>query len=305
MSSYWHKILVCPTCKGTLDETSHGWFCPQCAVEYPLNHGVPRMINWARLPDQARQEMTGQDRHFAALPDKAVFKPARHPLYQRTRLQRRLADLIAALGEELPAGASVHIACCGSGYEAQALDRAGYQVSASDLSAQALRAFHRRARTLGYEVPYLQADVSSLPFADDTFDVTVVVEGLHHTSDPLAACGELVRIARRRVAVVEPYTGPIFNLLAKWGLAHRREYSRTQPTRLSREMLADMLAANLCTERQRQLYLDLPPGGVMDWVGNWRPAACLLIALTNLAEVVLRPVGIGNKILWVVDLTSD
>lgn len=302
MAGNWRGILVCPTCKGALDESSHGWSCVECGAEYPLVGEMPGMINWAVLPSQARQEMAGQDRHFAALPDKAVFKPALHPLYQRVRLQGRLAGFVAALGDGLPANATVHVACCGSGYEAEALTRAGYQVSASDLSAQALRAFHKRATTKGYQVPYLQADVTHLPFPEDTFDVAVTVEGLHHTADPEAALQELVRIARRRVALIEPYTGPLFRLLAGLGLAHRREYSQIKPTRLSGKMLNDMVAAHQLTLRQRRLYLDLPPGGLIGRLGNWLPAAYLLIIFTNLAELLLCPIGVGNKVLWVADL---
>jgi len=260
------------------------------------------MITWALLPAQVREEMAGQDRHFASLSDKAVFKPALHPLYQRAHLQRRLADLIAAIGKGLPAEASAHIACCGSGYEAEALARAGYQVSASDLSAQALRAFGKRAAAKGYWAPHLQADVNSLPFADNTFDVAVAVEGLHHTADPAAGIRELVRVARRRVAVIEPYTGPLFGFLAKWRLAHRREYSGTQPTYLSRKMLADILSTAPLSEHERRLYFDLPPRGIVGQLGGGSVPAYLLITLSTLTELLLRPVGIGNKILWVADL---
>lgn len=262
------------------------------------------MINWTALPEQVRQEMASEDQHFAALSDKAVFKPECHPLYQRICLRRRLAELIAALGESLPAPASVHVACCGSGYEVEALSQAGYQLSASDLSAQALRAFAKRAATKGYQVPYLQADVSSLPFADGTFDIAVTVEGLHHTADPKAALCELVRIARRRVAIIEPYTGSVFDFLAKFGLAHRREYSHIEPTRLTGKMLDDILAASSLTQRRRRLYLDLPPQRLPGHLADWRPSAYLLLALSKLMALVLSPLRITNKILWVADVDN-
>ncbi len=263
------------------------------------------MINWAVLSPQVRAEMAGQDRHFAGLPDKAVFKPALHPLYQQVRLRRRLADLVKALGDGLAANTTVHVACCGSGYEAEALVQAGYQVSASDLSRQALCAFHKRAIIKGYEVPYLQADVSQLPFPESSLDVAVSVEGLHHTADPVAALAELVRIARRRVAIIEPYTGPLFRLLAALGLAHRLEYSHIKPTRLSAQMLRDVATTQGVIPRQRRLYLDLPPGGLMDRLGNWRPSAYLLTTFTSLAQVILCPIGVGNKVLWVVDIAEN
>ncbi len=298
----WDEILVCPTCKGPLDSNDRGFYCGRCAVDYVVEDGVPRMIDWEMLADQVRQEMVGQDRHFASLPDKAVFKPALHPVYQRQRLQRRLADFLKAVGTDLPTGVKVHVACCGSGYEAEALAQAGYQVSVSDISAQALCALEKRANSKGYQLPHLQADVNNLPFRDDTFAVAAVVEGLHHTPDPVAALGELVRVAQRRVVIIEPYTGRLWELLAKLKLAHRQEYSGSEPAHLCSEMLADILSHMAGAERQRRLYVDLPPQGIAGWLGKWMLSAFVLLGISYLAEALLRPAGIGNKILWVADL---
>ena len=304
MYDEWSEILVCPTCQGSLDRTSGGWWCGRCAAEYPVVGRVPCMVNWAALPEQVRQEMAGQDRHFAPLAQKAVYKPRFHPLYQRTRLQRRLAELLAAMGAGLPTAASVHVACCGSGYEVEALVRAGYQVSASDLSGQALRAFYKRAANRGYHVPCLQADVGGLPFPDAAFDVAVTVEGLHHTPDPEAALRELVRIARRRVAVIEPYTGALFDWLARLGLAHRREHSGIRPTPLSAQTLAQVMATTSVSEPYRRLYLDLPPRCLPGRLGDWPPSAYLLLTVTRLAQLLLRPLGIGNRVMWIADIAS-
>ena len=304
MTPKWDEILVCPTCKGPLDRSDRGLFCSRCVVDYAVEGGVPRMIDWEVLADQVRQEMVGQDRHFAALSDKAVFKPALHPVYQRQRLQRRLADFLGVVGVDLPTGVGVHVACCGSGYEAEALAQAGYQVSASDISAQALCALEKRANSKGYQLPHLQADVNNLPFRDDSFAVVAVVEGLHHTPDPMAALRELVRVAQRRVVIIEPYTGRLWELLAKLKLAHRREYSGRKPAHLCGEMLADILSRMLGDERQRRLYIDLPPQGLTGWLGKWMLPAGVLLGISYLAEALLRPAGIGTKILWAADLSG-
>ena len=245
------------------------------------------------------------------LPDKAVFKPDFHPRYQRQRMQEHLTDLLSALGEEgsnkrsadLSLAKSVHVACCGTGYEVEALRTAGYEVSASDLSGQALRGLAKRAATRGYQVPYLQADVLHLPFADNSFDLAVVVEGLHHTPDPVAGFAELVRIARRRVGIIEPYTGATFDMLARLGLAHRHEYSDIQPLRLTAALCQEMLSNDRLRRRARRLYLDLPPGPLIDRLGALPALGLLLTTIARTGDRLLRMTGVGNKVLMVADLT--
>ena len=259
------------------------------------------MVRAELMPEAVRREMAAQDEHFAGLPDKAVFKPERHPRYQRRRLEQHLAELLAALGRGLPGGESVHVACCGTGYEAEALLRAGYQVSASDLSVQALAGLAKRAAVRGYRVPYLQADVLHLPFAPDSFNLAVVVEGLHHTPDPAAGFAELVRVARRRVAIVEPYTGAVFNLLGGLRLAHRHEYGGLAPTRLT-GALVRQLRGLVGGEMSRRLYLDLPPGPGVDWLGDLPGVAPVLYRLAGGLECVLSLVGVGNKVALVAEV---
>ncbi len=300
----WDRLdaLICPRCQGCLRIGERELYCDDCGVTYPFSNGVPGMVDWARLGGAVRQELVGQDEHFADLSDKAVFKPAFHPRYRRVRLMEHLADLLAALAEDLSAQGSVHVACCGTGYEAEALLTAGYEVSASDLSTQALRGLAKRSAARGYRIPYLQAGVLHLPFAASSFDMAVVVEGLHHTPNPAAGFAELVRIARHRVAIIEPWTGGLFNVLARMGLAHRREYSSSRPVRLSAALLGEMLAGSHLHERVRRLYTDPPPGGLFDWLGDRPMPAAMLGGLGHGLEYGLRLIGVGNKVLLVVHI---
>ncbi len=260
------------------------------------------MIDESWLDEATSQEMAAQDEHFAGLPDKAVFKPDYHSRYRRRRMHQRLEHLIAQLQCDTADRPSVHVACCGTGYEVEALRAAGWQTSASDLSVQALHGLSKRGAARGYRVPYLQADVLHLPFAVDSFDVAVAVEGLHHTPDPLGGFAELVRIARHQVAIIEPYTMGALNLLAWLGLAHRPEYSRRQPRRLKASLTGQMLSLAGVGAGTTQLYLDLPPGLLADTAGDWPMLATLLNASNRAAEWLLRIVGVGNKIALVADV---
>jgi len=295
-------MLVCPLCHARLTDSTQELYCPACDIVYPITAGIPRMVDESWLDEATSQEMAAQDEHFAGLPDKAVFKPDYHSHYRRRRMHQRLAHLLAQLDCDIADRPSVHVACCGTGYEVEALREAGWQASASDLSVQALHGLSKRSTTRGYQVPYLQADVRHLPFAADSFDVAVAVEGLHHTPDPLRGFTELVRIARHQVAVIEPYTTGPLNLLARLGLAHRAEYSQRQPQRLTASMVNQMLSVAGGDAGTTRLYLDLPPGLLADTAGDWPMLSALLATSNRAADLLLRIAGVGNKIALVADV---
>jgi len=300
----WDRLamLVCPLCQARLTDCAQGLRCTTCNLTYTVTESIPCMVDESWLDEATSQEMAAQDEHFAGLPDKAVFKPDYHSRYRRRRMHQRLAHLLAQLDCDIADSPSVHVACCGTGYEVEALREAGWQASASDLSVQALHGLSKRSAARGYRVPYLQADVLHLPFAADSFDVAVAVEGLHHTSDPLGGFAELVRIARHQVAIIEPYTTGSLNLLAWLGLAHRPEYSQGQPCRLTAFLTGQMLCVAGVDAGTTRLYLDLPPGRLADTAGDWPMLAALLGTSNRAAEWLLRIVGVGNKIALVADV---
>jgi ubiquinone/menaquinone biosynthesis C-methylase UbiE len=51
--------------------------------------------------------------------------------------------------------------------------------------------------------PYVAYDGRRLPFADRTFDTTLILLVLHHCADPEAVLNEAVRVTRRHLLVVE------------------------------------------------------------------------------------------------------
>jgi SAM-dependent methyltransferase len=48
---------------------------------------------------------------------------------------------------------------------------------------------------------------------DESFDLVVVQDGLHHLPRPVLGLNEMVRVARRAVVVLEPHTGLVARLL--------------------------------------------------------------------------------------------
>jgi ubiquinone/menaquinone biosynthesis C-methylase UbiE len=83
---------------------------------------------------------------------------------------------------------------CGNGMYLVALHRRGHRgpVIAGDLSEGMLRTARSRAGA----GPLLVTDVQALPFADDSFDVTLAMHMMYHVPDRAVAITELRRVLR-------------------------------------------------------------------------------------------------------------
>ncbi|MGN8048102.1 class I SAM-dependent methyltransferase [Curtobacterium sp. 22159] len=102
-------------------------------------------------------------------------------------------DVLAA--EAGDQGAVLDLAC-GTGYVAEAVARrrgSGAHVVASDVNAAMLAVARQRA---GDRYTTVQADASSLPFADGSFDVVLSQQGLQFFPNLDAALSEIARVLR-------------------------------------------------------------------------------------------------------------
>jgi ubiquinone/menaquinone biosynthesis C-methylase UbiE len=112
-------------------------------------------------------------------------------------MRRMFAD-VARLADA-PAGTSVLDIPCGGGFAFRVL-RPGQPVRyvAADISPymlQRAREVASRMRTQD-SIEFVEADVTALQFADNSFDLCVTYNGLHCLPDPRAALAELTRVLR-------------------------------------------------------------------------------------------------------------
>jgi demethylmenaquinone methyltransferase/2-methoxy-6-polyprenyl-1,4-benzoquinol methylase len=98
-------------------------------------------------------------------------------------------------------GDAVLDACCGTGDLAIACARAGGRVTGLDFSQRMLE----RARRKAPELEWVEGDLLSLPFPDDSFDAATVGFGVRNVDDLAAAISELRRVLRPggRLAILE------------------------------------------------------------------------------------------------------
>jgi ubiquinone/menaquinone biosynthesis C-methylase UbiE len=109
--------------------------------------------------------------------------------------REKVALLKAGLGG-VPSGLILDLGG-NTGGESTVLLQEGFEIVISDINEVALALARERAEKFGLKVPTCVAgDVHALPFADETFDVVMVVEALHHFEDYDAALNEIFRILR-------------------------------------------------------------------------------------------------------------
>jgi len=103
-------------------------------------------------------------------------------------------------------------------------ERAGAdgKVVGADLSPGMLQAAAARAARIGVRgIEWHQADVTQLPFEDESFDLSMISFGIRNVTDPVAGLRELGRVTRRggRVLVLEfgsPERRGIFTALSRF-----------------------------------------------------------------------------------------
>ncbi|MCS6712672.1 demethylmenaquinone methyltransferase [Brachybacterium sp. EF45031] len=124
-------------------------------------------------------------------------------------------------------GAMVLDVAAGTGTSTEALRRAGARALAADFSAGMVAEGRERHR----QVPFVLADATRLPFADDAFDAATISFGLRNVQEPMAAVREMMRVVRPggRIVICE-FSTPTPRLLR----AAYRTYLPRVMTRMAR-----------------------------------------------------------------------
>jgi SAM-dependent methyltransferase len=130
--------------------------------------------------------------------------------YLRDRRLTIALDLIERVGCISLATQSVLVVCGGVGGEGTYLCNRGLlDVTIADFSAKSLslcNKFDPRLKTL-------QLNTESLDLPDNSYDLVLVQDGLHHLSRPVLGFTEMLRVARNAIVVIEPHLGFVGRLL--------------------------------------------------------------------------------------------
>jgi SAM-dependent methyltransferase len=136
-------------------------------------------------------------------------------LHRHAVFRRRVRVLAARLAALLPANASVLDVGCGDG----SIDR----LIAERRPDARIAGIDVRARA-GSVIPVREFDGRTIPYADDSVDIVMFVDVLHHTTDPVRLLEEAARVARHAI-VLKDHTrdgwlaGPTLRLMDWFGNA--------------------------------------------------------------------------------------
>ncbi len=129
-------------------------------------------------------------------------------IHNRLIFNRRVRVLSDNLADRLPANAQVLDIGCGSGEIAVAI-----MDKRPDVTIDGVDVLVRPEATIEVR----DYDGKTLPFADDAYDIAMLVDVLHHTDDPAATLAEAARVASQGVLIKDHYKdGPIAGLLLRF-----------------------------------------------------------------------------------------
>ena len=96
---------------------------------------------------------------------------------------------------------SILVVCGGVGGEGIFFIRSGFKnVTVTDISEKSLVI----ANKLNKELKTIQANAEELQFADCSYDIVIVQDGLHHLPRPALGFTEMLRVAKKAVIIIEP-----------------------------------------------------------------------------------------------------
>jgi 2-polyprenyl-3-methyl-5-hydroxy-6-metoxy-1,4-benzoquinol methylase len=165
------------------------------------------------------------------------------PVESRIR-EAFLLERVASLGAGMDRPVRVLDVGCGEGHFAQALMRAGADVTAVDVATEPLR--RARTRNPGIDARLVQPE-GSLPLEDASFDAVWAGETIEHVADTSRWLSELRRVLRSGglVLLSTPDHGPLARL--RLGLDRKAFAGRFDPRSdhlrfYTRRVLAELLA---------------------------------------------------------------
>jgi SAM-dependent methyltransferase len=205
------ELLACPACSGTLATT---WSCHGCGRQFEIAEGIPNL----RIPGDQRTETVRGFYERTPFPG----YPPRDSLHAlRARAGR--SEFARLMDRAIPGDARIVEMGCGTGQMCLYLQRADRIVIGADLTRASLRLGAAAARRFGVEgVQFVETDLRQPGLKADAFDVVYSSGVLHHTPDPRAAFGHLVKLARPGGMIVLG----VYNAFARLPLRLRRLAAR-------------------------------------------------------------------------------
>lgn len=199
-------LLCCPACREALAAQRAGLVCRGCGRGYEIRGGIPRLFHLHDVaPDDVTEKM------------KAFYEETPFPDYDD---HDSVASLVAkarrglaakSLDDQIPFGARILEAGCGTGQLSAFLSVANRRVWGADMCENSLGLAQDFKERNGLErVRFLQMNLFAPCFREGSFDLVISNGVLHHTNDPREGIRSLARL-------VKPGGYLLVGLYHRWG----------------------------------------------------------------------------------------
>jgi ubiquinone/menaquinone biosynthesis C-methylase UbiE len=225
LAGQYLRLFVCPLCKASLAVSEKHLTCRE-GHQVPIVNGFPDFTVFTEDAnrEKAQQANFHDDEEQNETFDEIVLRPYNYNavhadswLYHLRYFKRILPS---KLGIDLQ-DATILNCGCGGGFEAEFLARSGASIVGFDVSQLRVEAAATRFKRGNQPGFFYRGEASALPFADNSFDLVLYHDSLHHVpiEEIPIAIREAARVAKTGVVLLEPHDSPLRMLLETFGLS--------------------------------------------------------------------------------------
>lgn len=238
-----NKLLTPPDKKGDY-KLSDTHLINSKGESVPIHNGIPDFTVFSKeaLDEKKRQAEYHDNEEINERFDEIVLRPYN---YNKTHAKIWLKHLYRLCSEtEKISGQpfdffSILNCGCGGGFEAQFFAEQGAKVVGFDISQLRVEAAATRFALNDLDGFFYRGDAAILPFDDNTFDVVIYHDSLHHVpiEEIPKAIKEARRVSKKYVILSEAHDSPIRMLLESMGFSISIEASGNYTFRFKKSLI--------------------------------------------------------------------
>lgn len=236
-------LLTPPDSKGKYKLSDNGLLSIEGA-SIPVHNGIPNftVLSKVALDEKKRQAEYHDDEETNERFDEIVLRPYNHNKHHASIWLKHLYSLCEET-EKIsgqPFSSFTILNCgCGGGFEAQFFAEQGARVVGFDISQLRAEAAATRFALNNLEGFFYRGDAAILPFRDNTFDVVIYHDSLHHVpiEEIPKAIKEARRVSKNLIILSEAHDSPIRMLLESLGYSISIEASGNYTFRFKKSLI--------------------------------------------------------------------
>jgi ubiquinone/menaquinone biosynthesis C-methylase UbiE len=210
----------------------------------PIKKGIPdfTIFSSEALDEKARQAEYHDNEQINETFDEIVLRPFNYNRLHATIWLKhlyRMSEEFKKISRQSFKNLTILNCGCGGGFEAQFLAEQGAKVVGFDISQLRAEAAATRFAMHNLEGFFYRGDAAILPFKDNTFDIVLYHDSLHHVpiEEIPKAIKEARRVSKKYVILSEAHDSPLRMLLESLGFSISIEASGNYTFRFKKSLI--------------------------------------------------------------------